>query len=280
MYKEIPVILDTNSFIDQDPSFLRGLREEGDAAQRQSAEQVKFNAFRQETQDVTLTTEEGDIVTISSLTQFQASYMSFDYSAQLKEKNLSMEAEQFKVATKNAFEISVEGDLNEEEKEDIAQVLEKLDGIMSDLVSGDIDNLVEEAVSLIDDTDTISGLEAVLEFHQRVSLEQRMVTQTAGRGMKPPHPEHPAHPPHPPQGAKGMQSLYETASGIIAKITGQMMEILEQSSTEPGKLENPLKKLFDGFKHKLGLEGEEPGLAFKSGLADQLFENLNESFFV
>lgn len=283
MYKEIPVILDTHSILDQDPAFLRGLQKEGEAVRQEYAEQVKFNAFRQETQDVTLTTDEGDVVTISSLLQFQADYMSFDYSGMVKENGksnaLSIEAEGFKVATKNAFEITVQGDLNEEEKEDIAGVLKKLDGIMTDLVSGNLDEVVEEAVGLIDGADSISSLEAVLEFHQRVAMERSMVAQSiGGPAHRPPHPPHPLHPPMPEGGPDGMKSLYETASGIVAKITGQMMEILEESTTEPDKLENPLKQLFAGFKDQMGLDPQNPEAFFKSGLMDQVANNLGDYF--
>lgn len=275
------MILDSNSIIDQNPVFLRGLKGEGEAVRRESAEQMKFHAYRRETQDVTLTTDEGDVVTISSLLQFQADYMSFDYSGMVKENGktnaLSIEAEGFKVATKNAFEITVQGDLNEQEKEDIAGVLKKLDDIMTDLVSGDLDEVVKEAVGLIDGADSISSLEAVLEFHQRVSMERSMMTQVAGpTGSM--HPPPPPRPPMPEGGADGMKSLYETASGIVAKITGQMMEILEQSGTAPEKLENPLKQLFAGFKEQMGFDPENPSTFFKAGLMDQVGKNLGDFF--
>ncbi len=102
------------------------------------------------------------------------------------------------MSSKNGFQISVDGDLNEDEKEDIAKVMGQLEKIMEDLVSGDLDEVMKGALGLIDDTDTITGVDAMLRFEQRVSMEQRTVTQFSGNGpLRPPHPSHLPRGEHP-----------------------------------------------------------------------------------
>ncbi len=267
------MLVDTNSFFDLDPAFLRDMNPDEEIGDYKTTQQTRLNAFRQETQDIKLTTEEGDTVTISSLSQFQASYLSFDYSAQLKDKSLSLEAEKLKMSSKNGFQISVDGDLNEEEKEDIAQVLGQLDEIMEDLVSGDLDEVMKGALGLIDDTDTITGLDAVLRFEQRVSMEQRTVTQLSGNGpLRPPHPPRGEHPSPDKNGGNNFFS----GSSLAAKISGQLMEIIEQSAVEPQDLKGPVDKLFKGFLEKLSFDPHSPETNLKSQLVDQIRSDLDK----
>lgn len=209
-----------------------------------SMQQLRFNALRKENQDITLYTEEGDKVTISAFSRFQASYMAFDYSASVKGKTVSLEMEKLETSSKHAFQMTVEGDLNQEEREDIERVLGELDTIMKDLVAGDLEGIMKRAPGIIDDAESIAGLEAVLQFEQRVSMEQRMVTQVTGEGRALP------------------------GSGIIAKITEQMMEIIEESNVEMVKLKEHMEDYFSQLLDKMALEN------VKGGPMSQLVEQL------
>lgn len=200
-------------------------------------QQFRFNAVRKETQDITITTDEGDKVTISALDTFKADYMAFDYSEQLNGQTASLEAEKLNVSSKHAFKMTVEGDLNAEEQKDIENILSQLDGIMKDLVSGDLDAVMEEALGIIDDNETISSLNAVLKFHQRVSMSQRTVTQTTGDSL-------PAGKP-----------LLDT--NFIAVITDKLMDIIEQSTVDTDKLKGPVDGYFSQLLDKLGAEKGE-----------------------
>jgi hypothetical protein len=246
-----------------------------------TAEQLRFNATRKETQDITLTTKEGDVINISSLNQFQASYMSFDYSAELKDKSLSIEAEKFKLSTQNAFSISVEGDLNEEEKEDIAKILDDLDGIMADLSAGNIGDILNESLGILDGTETISSLDAVLKFRQQVSVEQRTMTQISGRGPLPPHPHHPGNPSEMAGGPPKPLSLTD----VIAKISDKLMEIIDKSNLESAenaensaeKIKERVKELFADLIEKLKIPLIQPEETSQNGVPDSnLIENPGE----
>jgi hypothetical protein len=211
-----------------------------------SMQQFRFNALRKESQDITLYTEEGDKVTISAFSRFQASYMAFDYSGSVKGKTVSLEMEKLMTSSKHAFQMTVAGDLSEEEREDIEKVLGELDTIMKDLVAGDLEGIMKRAPGIIDDAETIAGLEAVLQFEQRVSMEQRMVTQVTGEGKTLP------------------------GSGIIAKITDQLMEIIEESKVETAKLKEHMEDYFSQLLDKMALED------VKKGPMSQLVEQLRE----
>ncbi|MCP5045810.1 MAG: hypothetical protein GY940_01460 [bacterium] len=262
------MIVDMNSFFGQDPSFLKDMNPDEEIGGYKTAEQLKFNASRRETQDITLTTEEGDIINVSSLSELKTSYLSFDYSAQLKDKSLALEAEKFNMTSKNAFSISVEGDLNEDEKEDIAKVLSQLDNIMEDLVSGDLDEVMKGALGLIDGTDTITSIDAVLQFRRQVSMEHRTMTQVSGNGGLP------HHLPHPPGEGNGNGQMM-SASNLIAKISNQLMEIIQESSMDNEELKGPVNDLFAKFMDKFSLDPQNQENQLKSQFLEQLQSNLN-----
>ncbi|MCP5105124.1 MAG: hypothetical protein GY950_17175 [bacterium] len=194
-----------------------------------SYQQFRFNAARKETQDITITTDEGDKVTISALSGFKADYMAFDYSEQVKGKIASMEGEKFNFVAKHAFQMSVEGDLNEEEREDIEKVLGELDAVMKDLVSGDLESIMERVPGIMEDTESLESLNAVLKFSQRVTMEQRSMTQ---------------------------EKLL-SSSNLVAKITNQLMDIIEESKVDAEELQEPVKGYFSQLLDKMGMESGE-----------------------
>ncbi|MCP4216046.1 MAG: hypothetical protein GY765_15450 [bacterium] len=213
-----------------------------------SAQQLKVNASRKENQDVTLTTDEGDRVTISLNSSLKAEYMAFDYTSMLNGKSESMEYEKMGFSKTNSFSINVEGDLNEEEKEDIQNVLAKLDGVMKNLVDGNIEEILQNAPGLLNETDTISSLEAILQFQQSVSVEQSSFTQMSGEGLQGMQGN--------PFRGKGVGEGHPGKS-IIAKISGQLMDIIDESKVEPKNLVDPVDKLFKELSAELLKEKDE-----------------------
>jgi len=263
------MVFDINSLFDANPSFLQNKQDSNSIANYKSSEKFKFNAFRQETQDITLTTDEGDVVTISSKEQLQASYLSFDYSGIKKGEAFHEQGENFQTSAKNDFQISVEGDLNAEEQEDIARVLSRLDGLMENLVGGDLDAVMKDALGIIDDTETISSIDAVLQFKQQVAMEYQSITQTSGRQgnhFMPPS-EHNAGE------TEGLNQKILDGANLIAKLTGKMMDIIYQSQAETADLKKPLNTMFKEYMDKALQNTDDPQNQLKADLLQQLQEN-------
>jgi hypothetical protein len=233
----------------------------------ESYQQTRFNAFRKETQDITITTEEGDKITISALGTFRADYMAFDYSGSLTRQAAAAETEKMNVSSKHAFSMTVEGDLNEEEQADIEKVLSRLDEIMTDLVSGDLESVMSVAPGIIDDTETLSGLNAVLQFNERVSVEQRTVTRMTGQSL-------------PGQGGGKLpagssgKGLFDT--GLIAVITDKLIDIMESSTVNLDKLKGPVQGYLSNLLDQLRMERGERDML--TGLVEQLDTALNRNF--
>jgi len=215
-------------------------------------QQFKLNAFQSESQDITLYTEEGDKVTISTLSQFEASFMDSDYSAELRNASVSAQMKELNVSSANSFQISVEGDLNDEEQEDIQEILGKLEGMMTDLLNGDLDSIMNEALGLLDGADSISGVEATLEFHQRLNMESQ--TMTRMYGPPPPLPNGSERPPltkPPMNGEKPPLGDMSFENDIAVKISNQLMEMIESTNIEPGKFQEPINQLFSNLRSQV-----------------------------
>jgi hypothetical protein len=281
------VFFDINALLEQSQSFLRDANRDEEITRYQSQQQLRFNASRSETKDIQLTTQEGDIVTISSAEQFQASYLSFDYSEIARGpsnatqstttqpttwQSMDYNGEKFHTTSSSNFNISVDGHLNEEEKEDIAFVLDQMDEMMADLIAGDIEEVMAGAVSLIDNTDTISSVNAVLEFHQEVRMEQQVFTRIKGEGLH--------RPPHPPHHEAGQMEEHQMFSGsrLVAQISNRMIELIENASIESEKLEQPINELFNKFKDQLAMDANNPENSLKTQLLEQIQGNVDEMF--
>ncbi|MGE5342805.1 MAG: hypothetical protein ACM3SY_15130 [Candidatus Omnitrophota bacterium] len=224
----------------------------------QSSRRVQLEAQRKETQDITLTTKEGDVVTISALSQTKSSYMAFDYAAMLKGKASSAHEEKMTSSSQNEFAMTVNGELNDEELADIRKVIGDMDGIMKELIDGDMKAVMDDALKIIDDTDTISGIDAVLEFHQSVSMKQQYNAQVTGS-----------------LNGDGKEWKGNDAfSKMVANITKQLKEVIAQSSVDPEKLKQPVDALFKEMMAKLPLE--TPQDKMKSALLDQVNANLQK----
>ena len=143
--------------------------------------------------EITIYTEEGDRVTLSTLQQNQAVYTrneAMGYAQRLTanqdaevsvEQLVTQESESFKLADSRTMTLSIEGDLSDDELADIKKALSQIDRIMMQQLRGqDVLTGVDRAETLLD-LETIAGIEAdyssetVAYTQQTASMEQHSV---------------------------------------------------------------------------------------------------------
>jgi hypothetical protein len=235
-----------NSIANSGLSFLNDDMQSRDGiSSYKSTQRLILESLKKETQDITLTTKEGDTVMISAFSQTKSSYMGFDYTELVKGKMSSAKTETGSASTENEFEMTVKGDLNEEEMADIKKIIGQLDQIMNDLVSGDMKSVIPRAMGVIDNTDTISGLSAVLKYEQKVSVEQSLSTRVTGDNL---------------------------LSEVVAKITDQIKEVIDKSKVDPEKLKKPIQNMFAEMMDKLSAKTQQDTM--KSRLLEQVSSSL------
>lgn len=138
----------------------------------------EFAAFSRQA-SISLTTAEGDVVTIRS-SQQQAHALAYgqQVSAGGHVQGLTMSG-----LEKQAFSISVQGDLNEEELRDIERLLSELSAIAADFFNGDYEQAMAGALSL-GDMGSIAELQATF-------IQTSMISQQAAYSER--GPALPAH---------------------------------------------------------------------------------------
>ncbi len=144
---------------------------------------VRKQSFRaQESLDAGLTikTKEGDLVTLTSNTYAQLDSFQYNSRGVLETDTgttmVSQNHREITLATGESFSFSVVGDLSEEELADIEDIVKGVDGIISEMTEGDMDEAVEKALSM-GRYDTVSMYSADITYKK----SYEMVSSTSGK---------------------------------------------------------------------------------------------------
>lgn len=132
--------------------------------------------------DIEITTQEGDVVTIS-LSQSASSSVSV-FEAEQGDSRISAFAETQTI--ESGFNISIEGDLNEDEQESLANLIKKMSKVSDKFFKGNIESAFKHAQKVGFDTEQIAGfsldlkmdksVQAVAAYQQTTMPEQNINT--------------------------------------------------------------------------------------------------------
>ena len=152
--------------------------------------------------DVTLVTAEGDKVTLSSGSQAQMTYATYEDLRYTRGCFAEFHSETFGLEVSREYSILVDGDLNEKELRDIRKAVRAIEKIMRDFLSGDIAHAAAKAMK-ISQLESISSLDASLQFERSLSVEQQVTGYVASE------PAEPRKGAHSPQLAAGLARVSE-----------------------------------------------------------------------
>ncbi|MCZ6876085.1 MAG: hypothetical protein O7G88_21575 [bacterium] len=138
----------------------------------ESAAQLKTSTRAK--MDFTLTTAEGDKVTLSAKSVSRIAYTTYDAQGRLHGMP-DIHAESLSVRARQEVTVMVEGDLNAEELADIEKLFDRLLNIATDFFTGDLDQALDGTLA-IDDLGSIASFGASLKLHQRISVAQSTAT--------------------------------------------------------------------------------------------------------
>ncbi len=156
---------------------------------------TRIETSNQQHKDITLITEEGDRVTISSSFQSQAVYSTYEgiskYSVSATSENLDMEknelawfeGEQIEYENDGNLTISVDGDLNKQELKSIRKVVKTIDKIMPDILYGKhIPYGLAKAIET-NNLSSIASLEANYQYGNTMLVEQTAIQEAVTYSM-------------------------------------------------------------------------------------------------
>jgi hypothetical protein len=147
-------------------------------AQRQQT--VVGSASLSQSTDVTLTTDEGDTVTLN-LASFVETHAGIDQGTlDQGDRQVFSRTTYFESSRQDEMAIEINGDLNADEREDIRAALQTIGTMIDDFLNGNLDEMVKDA-TLLEELDTISSLEASFSYDRQamVATEESVVIESA-----------------------------------------------------------------------------------------------------
>jgi len=207
-----------------DPANLGFTRPEG---QFWSSQLTKVAASQRQSADITIMTAEGDKVTLSTTSELQADYLTYNSLGRTASSLFGIQAETFSLEDSRELQIQVEGNLSRRELRDIRKTMKVLDKIMKDVVSGNMDHALERALK-IEPLGSISSLEAYMEYEKTLSTEHT-VTQEFTSAV--------------PEEGKEETRTFDSAE----RIADHMMDVVRHSGVKKGKLLKPVREMFSSF---------------------------------
>jgi hypothetical protein len=179
--------------------------------------------------DVTLVTAEGDRVTISSGAQAEVAYATYEDLRYMRGCFAEFHSETFSLEVSREYSILVDGDLNEKELRDIRKAVRTIEKIMRDFLSGDIAHAAAKAMK-ISQLESISSLDATLQFERTLSVEQQVTGYVASERAEP---------------EEDMTAMGDTITPEhIDKLAGDVSQVVRHSGVEPTKLFKPIQGMF------------------------------------
>ena len=192
--------------------------------------------------DITIMTEEGDKVTLSSDIQIDASLTTYNSKALTNTTYAESRGKLLSFDVNRQIDIAVEGDLNDQEMEEIEKVLKAISEMIDDFLSGNKDQSAESTGSFADLT-TISNVEAEFEIKKSLSLVNFSSAKYAAYSAVQENSE--------PSKA-GAEDSGEDA-GAVGRLTDRMLQRVKNSGVKPEKFIEPAERMFSrrsrGFRH-------------------------------
>ena len=216
---------------------------------------TRVSESHKENKDITIFTEDGDRVTITSNQQSQASYSKYsaithqsnyaDFGNMSVEQNsyTLFQDERFEFDNSRNFSISVDGDLNEQELKDIRKTIKTIDKIMTDILNGDdISQGVEKAIQLVN-LDSISGIAANYRYENAISVEKMEAEEVSTYNRD-------------GQIEKSLPGFNKEVE-YIKNLINEMINIIKDTAVKPTKIIKPLRMLFSEILRNLSTDNRQ-----------------------
>jgi hypothetical protein len=144
----------------------------------QISESTRTRLNARSSAEISLTTADGDKVTLSAGSSLRAEHITYDFLGRVQGQTVSAHAEKLQISTSTAAAATVQGALDEEELDDIKRLLDVLETTAGDFLSGKSDGL-SPSLAEMGDLDSIASFEAALSYSREASAERtRNITST------------------------------------------------------------------------------------------------------
>jgi hypothetical protein len=188
---------------------------------------------QQQHTDLTITTDEGDTVSLSLASNMDAKAGKTNSGSHQDGGTAFSQTAFFESFTSRSMTVEINGDLNAAELEDIRDAITAIGGMIDDFLSGDLKTVAEAGLSL-KELETISSLDATFSYERQVQYGERDTVEI--RRLAPVEERRPGH--------GGLRRLMHR----IDRITDDMAERVNGFRGRRHQLIRSIRDLFDGYR--------------------------------
>jgi len=140
--------------------------------------------------EISLYTSEGDKVTLSTASDFSASYATYNESGEIGGRSVQIAAEGYSFSQSYTASLTIEGDLSAAEREDIGKALHQIEKMTHHFLRGEAGKEEHEGdrIAHIMDLKSISGFEASMQI-ERTYTALEAYGQTTIQALEAPREE-------------------------------------------------------------------------------------------
>ena len=146
-------------------------------------QQLQAQAQTSTNTSLNFVTAEGDRVSLSTGSAITASLGTYTFQGLAEGQAVTLQSQQFNTSARSDFNLVIEGDLNEQEREDIKAFIKTAQDLLQELKTGDVEDVAEASLSL-GELDSLASASLFFQQDTAVSLEARS-TQLAIQGESP-----------------------------------------------------------------------------------------------
>jgi len=150
----------------------------------QSLSQVSIQTKTQS--GLSIVTAEGDKVTLSTNTAFQGTGIQYNARGVLEGQALTLRANTLESESISQRQVTIEGDLNEQEVKDIQKIIKQVSGLRNDVKSGNLKAAVANGQQ-ISASGTIASIDVKIQHAESIrlsqSVERRGITNATQAGQ-------------------------------------------------------------------------------------------------
>lgn len=195
--------------------------------------------------EMELVTAEGDRVTLSLESQSRSLAVQYaDMHAGPNQVSFR-KGELFAGEQNRSMTMTVEGDLNEQEKKDLGKVLKTLKKMMADFVNDRLKPIMAKANQL-GKLDTVAGLEVEMDYSRQVlTAEQTRISTTYNQQGALEQPGDRVRPPARPE--DNLQTMHQEAQVLTDAMAEQMKHVRDLVET----MQDSIYHMFDAFRDQV-----------------------------
>jgi outer membrane translocation and assembly module TamA len=198
--------------------------------------------------EMELVTAEGDRVTFSLESQSHALAVRYAEMHAVTGRVSLSKGELFASEQEQSISLTVEGDLNEQEKKDLRKVLKTLKKMMDHFVNDRLKPMLAKAKQL-GNLETVAGLEVEMSYSRQVLVAEQAQINTTYNQLGALEQPSPIQPPadRPPQDQDNWQAVLQEAETLTDTMAEQMKQVLAFVE----QMQESIRDMFDRFRDQV-----------------------------